>query len=107
MRSPRYSPIEVAGWLEDLAQTSESNLATAPSEGVTPAFRLWSSDIAIQNNLGRFFAAKFRAGVLYAIYTRTADPAALEEAVKAYRTARTAWKAAADLGSKSGASAGI
>lgn len=90
--NPQYSPIEVAGWLEDLAQTSASDLATAPAEGAAPAFKIWSIDITIQNALGRFFAAKLRAGVLYAIYARTADPAALEEAVKAYKNARDAWK---------------
>jgi hypothetical protein len=104
VRDPRYSPIEVASWLEDLAQTSDSNLATAPagdaSSPAASAFRQWSVDIGIQNNLGRFFAAKFRSGVLYGIYTRTADPAALEEAVRAYRKARDAWKAIADVANK-------
>ena len=96
-RGATYTPIEVASWLEDLARSSDSNLAGADtSAGKTPEFRQWSVDIAIQNNLGRFFAAKFRAGVLYSIYVRSADPAALEEAVKAYGNARTAWKTIAD-----------
>ena len=42
-------------------------------------------------DLGRFFGAKFRAGVLYRIFERTGDRAALEEALKAYRAARDAW----------------
>jgi hypothetical protein len=98
---PRYSPIEVAAWLEDLAQTSEANLAAAPA-GATASevFGHWAVDIGIQNNLGRFFAAKFRSGVIYGIYTRTSDPAALEEAVKAYKRARDAWKAIADVAKK-------
>ncbi len=97
-RGAAYSPIEVASWLEDLAKDSDANLATADaSGGKTPEFRQWSVDIAIQNNLGRFFAAKFRAGVLYAIYTRSGDPAALEEALKAYGNARQAWKAIVDI----------
>ena len=40
---------------------------------------------------GRFFAARFRAGTLYAIYERTGDSAALDEALKRYRTARDVW----------------
>ncbi len=48
-------------------------------------------DVAIQAGLGRFFAAKFRAGVLYAIHERTGDRTALEEALKCYRAARAAW----------------
>jgi len=100
-RGASYSPIEVAGWLEDLARDSENNMTTANSAtGKTPEFRQWGVDIAIQNNIGRFFAAKFRAGVLYSIYTRSADPAALEEALKAYGTARAAWKAIADIANK-------
>ena len=96
-RSASYSPIEVAGWLEDLARDSDANLATAdPAADRTPEFGHWAVDIGIQNNIGRFFAAKFRAGVLYAIYTSTADPAALEEALKAYGKARAAWKAIVD-----------
>ena len=73
------------------------NLAGVAAAGPeTPEFRQWAIDITIQNNIGRFFAAKFRAGVLYAIYTRSADPAALEGALKSYGTARTAWKTIAD-----------
>jgi len=98
---PRYSPIEVAAWLEDLAQSSDTNLAGAPSDAkASDVFRQWAVDIGIQNNLGRFFAAKFRSGVLYGIYTRTSDPSALEEAVKAYKKARDAWKAIAEVANK-------
>jgi len=81
-RSGKYSPVEVAQWLEDLAQ------AARPVKD-----RRVDIDIAIQAGLGRFFAAKFRAGVLYSIYERTGDRAALEEAVKYYRAARAAWAA--------------
>src|SRR6185312_14006544 len=98
---PRYSPVEVAAWLEDLARTSDTNLAGAPSDAAgSKVFQHWSVDIGIQNNLGRFFAAKFRSGVLYGIYMRTSDPVALEEAVKAYKRARDAWKAIADVANK-------
>jgi hypothetical protein len=92
--NPAYSPMEVATWLEDLARDSDNNLASATS--TSPALAQWKIDIAIQNNIGRFFASKFRAGVLYSIYIRSGDPAALEEALKAYRAARDSWKAIAD-----------
>ena len=84
-RSGKYSPIEVAQWLEDLAG------ATQPLKA-----RRVDIDVAIQAGLGRFFAAKFRAGVLYAIHERTGDRAALNEALKSYRTARAAWAGLAD-----------
>src|SRR6185312_8823808 len=41
--------------------------------------------------LGNFFANKFRAGVLYAIFQQSGDHAAREQALIAYRSARTAW----------------
>ncbi len=84
-RSAKYSPIEVAQWLEDLA-------------GVTQPVkdRRVEIDVAIMSGLGKFFAAKFRAGVLYAIHQSTGDRGALEEAVKLYRTARAAWAGLAE-----------
>src|SRR5262249_60664941 len=48
-------------------------------------------DVEIQAGLGRFFAARFRSGVLYRIYEKTHDRDALEASVKQYRAARAAW----------------
>jgi hypothetical protein len=84
-RSGKYSPIEVAQWLEDLAA------AAHPGKR-----RRIDIDIAIQGGLGQFFAAKFRAGVLYEIHTRTGDRVALEEAIRYYRSARAAWAGLAE-----------
>lgn len=80
-RSGKYSPIEVAQWLEDLAATAQQPIKD----------RRIRIDVAIQSGLGQFFAAKFRAGVLYEIHARTGDLAALEQAIKAYRSARDDW----------------
>lgn len=84
-RSGKYSPLEVAQWLEDLA-------GAAQPEKV----RRVDIDVAIQSGLGRFFAAKFRAGVLYSIHERSGDRQALEEAIKSYRAARDAWAGLAE-----------
>ncbi len=95
-----YSPVEVAAWLEELARDSEANLnAAAGAAGAkkTPDHERWAIDIGIQNGLGRFFAAKFRAGVLYGIYAKSADPNALKEALAQYRKARDAWKTVSDI----------
>ncbi len=93
-RAATFSPVEVASWLEELAHNSDENLAAAgKTAAASPEFQRWAVDISIQNSLGRFFAAKFRSGVLYGIYSRSGDPAAREEALKAYRSARDAWKA--------------
>ena len=84
-RSGKYSPIDVAQWLEDLAGGAQ------PSGS-----RRQQIDVAMQSGLGKFFGAKFRAGVLYRIHERTGDRAALEQAVHFYREARAAWSGVAE-----------
>jgi hypothetical protein len=90
----KYSPVEVAQWLDDLAERAMIRLREAEtrvSDHKSPAFRRLAVDVTIQSGLGRFFAAKLRAAVLYAVYDGTAGPAALDEALKAYHVARDAW----------------
>ena len=89
-RSGRYSPVEVAAWLEDLARGVEEDLARAGKPVAPDRLRVFI-DVGILADLGRFFAAKLRSGVLYAIHERTGDGRALEEALGSYRRARTAW----------------
>jgi len=84
-RSGKYSPIDVAQWLEYLAAAAKP--AKARSVDI---------DVTIQSGLGKFFAAKFRAGVLYSIHERSGDRFALEEAIRCYRAARAAWAALAE-----------
>jgi hypothetical protein len=98
-RSGKYTPIEVAQWLEDLAAASGTHLlqATAQTAGKGgPEFRRLAIDVDLQIGLGLFFAAKFRSGVLYTIHERSGDRAALEAALKAYRGAREIWAKLAD-----------
>jgi hypothetical protein len=92
-RTGKYSPLEVAAWLDELsAQPSARQVYSVPGTGTTGAeLRRLLVDLDIQRSLGRFFAAKLRAGVLYAIHEKTSDRRALEEAIGAYRRARTAW----------------
>jgi len=54
-------------------------------------FRRVAIDVAMENALGRFYAAKLRSGVLWAIYEKTGDATARTEALKAYKKARAAW----------------
>lgn len=92
--SAKYSPIEVAHWLELAADQADNHLAKAGKPG-NIEFRRASIDIAIQSGIGRFFAWKLRSGVLYGIYLKSGDRAALNEALTAYRKARAAWGALA------------
>jgi hypothetical protein len=98
----KYSPVEVAQWLEDFSEAAARHLAEAEAQAeaqaadrAAPALRRTAVDVAVQAGLGRFFAWKLRAAVLYALYDRSQDPAALREAVRAYRAARAAWADAA------------
>jgi hypothetical protein len=93
-RSGKYSPIEAAQWIEDFADRAAKRL---PEEKFTPPgpsgsdFRRLEIDVQIQVGLGRFFGAKFRSGVLYAIFEQTGERAALDNALALYRRARAAW----------------
>ena len=94
--SGRYSPLDVARWLEDLARVATENLdhaaAVVPNPSA-PNFRRWALDVRIQAALGRFFAAKFQAGVDYTRYAFTGEVPSLGAAVARYRAARDAWAA--------------
>lgn len=98
-RSGRYSPLRVARWLDDLAAEAARRLAAAESRVAdrrSPTFRRLAVDAAIQSHLGRFFAAKLRAATAWALYTRTGKPGRLREALDEYRSARSAYAAAAE-----------
>ena len=92
--NPKYSPIEVAQWMEDFTAASNEALSKArvkSSSLTSPDFRRIEEDLLIQNGLGAFFAAKLRSGVLYEIFQQTGDPSAGKLALEQYRKARAAW----------------
>lgn len=93
-RGAKVSPVQVAHALDSFAQAAARNMAEAARQAEKTGgteFRRLAVDVAIQSGLGRFFACKLRSGVLYAIYERSGERAALEEALKSYRAARDAW----------------
>ncbi|MGD0251654.1 MAG: twin-arginine translocation signal domain-containing protein [Verrucomicrobiota bacterium] len=92
--SGKYSPAWVAQQLDEAAKQAMAQLHEAKSNvrnARDAGFRRLEIDVTIQAGLGRFFAAKFRAGVLYAIYEQTGHRPALAAAIKAQHTARDAW----------------
>ena len=92
--SGKYSPAWVANQLEEAAETASARLRGARSkvrDTRSAGFQRLAVDVAIQAGLGRFFAAKFRAGVLYAIYERSGYRPALESAINVHQMARVAW----------------
>ncbi len=97
--SAKYSPVEVALWLERFVEEAEHHLRLAGRTNASTAQR-GAIDITLQTGLGRFFACKFRAGVLYALFEKTNDHGAIGECLKQYRGARQCWAAVADLGGR-------
>ncbi len=93
-RSGKYTPVEVAQWIEDYAEAAAAQLKQAEAlttDRTGAEFRRLAADVEIQIGLARFFGAKLRSGVLYGIFEWTGDRTALEEALKKYRSARAAW----------------
>ena len=97
----RYSPVEVATWIETFAATGCKALSTADAVATgrrTAAYRRAKVDILMQAGLGDFFAAKLRSGVLFRIYEKTKDPASLRASIERYKAARNAWAEVARVG---------
>jgi hypothetical protein len=90
----KYSPSQVAGWLLELAENGTRALERARSLASKPEqteFRRVVVDAGIQISLGRFFAWKLQAAVLFALYEHTQDQRFLQQALEAYRQARQTW----------------
>jgi hypothetical protein len=92
--SGKYSPVQVAQWIEGYASQAQLHLkqagATARKQE-SPEYRRFAIDVAIQIGLGQLFGAKFRSGVLFAIFEQTNDKTALEASLTMYRKARDYW----------------
>jgi hypothetical protein len=102
-QSGRCSPVEAAQWIEDCADAAARHLTRAEAQvtdKANPEWRRLATDVAMQVDLGRFFGAKLRSGVLFAIFERCRDRTALEEALKLYRGARTIWAGLAERARK-------
>jgi len=93
-RNGKYSPVEAAQWIEDYSDAASRYLEQADASATDksrPEFRRMANDVAIVVGLGRFFAAKFRSGVLFGIFQQSGDKTALEESLRYYRKARDFW----------------
>lgn len=93
----KYAPSEVAAWLDGFVARSETALVRARGRaGASVEFRRLDEDCRIVNGLGRFYAAKLRAALLYEIWLKTQDPKAGAAAIAQYRQGRDAWAALAE-----------
>ena len=90
----QVSPVDVARQLDAWAESSASDLVRADASARDRSdarHRRIAIDAAIAAGLGRFFARKLRAGVLYEVFDRTGDARAREAALAQYREARAVW----------------
>lgn len=97
--NPKYSPVEVAQWIEDFTSASNHALLKARADSssrTSPEFRRIEEDILIQIGLGAFWSAKLRSGVLFEIFQQTGNAQAGKLALEYYRKARSAWAAMAE-----------
>ena len=93
----KYSPLEVAHWLDGFIGSSEKALARARADaGGNVEFRRLDEDSRIVNAMGRFYAAKLRAALLYEIWLKSHDRKAGILALAQYENGRAAWAAMAD-----------
>lgn len=99
-RSGRYTPADVAGWLDELVRRADEHLAAAtavcPDAG-SPAFRRVAIDVAVLARLGTYFSRTMRATLAYALYERTDEWGHLRDAVGHQRAARDAFAAVVGL----------
>ncbi|KAA9089098.1 serine/threonine-protein kinase [Microbacterium radiodurans] len=89
----RYTPLEVARWLEELSRRGRHHLREAErsADPESPQTRRTIIDLEILADLGEFFAGKFRAAVEYAVYRRSGDGRALAACVSTLATAHSAY----------------
>ena len=95
----KYSPIEVAQWVEQCVDTATHRLnaaaGTVRARGGS-AFRRIEEDVLIQIGLGTFFAHKLRSAVLYDVFQQSDDKSAGDVALEHYQKARDAWATMAE-----------
>jgi hypothetical protein len=90
----KVSPVQVAWWLEAMAEISRTDLRQArltADRPQSPEFRRIEEDVLIQIGLGTFFAKKLRSAVLWEIAQKTGDAGTGKLALAQYRAARAAW----------------
>lgn len=90
---PQFTALDVADWLEGVAAAAEAGIRAAEVtvDAKRPAVRRMLIDAAIQANLGRFFAARFRSATAFELYHRTGLGDAYTVTRAHYLEARRAW----------------
>ncbi|HYZ60948.1 MAG TPA: hypothetical protein VE650_00725 [Acetobacteraceae bacterium] len=90
----RYSPLDVADWLDALAAATGSALAEIAGGAArfTPEVRRIALDAGVLAGIARFFAAKFRASVWTELYVLAGATTMLYEAQAWLQRGAQAWE---------------
>ncbi|MDE3199617.1 MAG: hypothetical protein KGN79_01750, partial [Acidobacteriota bacterium] len=95
----KYSPVEVARWVELCVADSRAALDEARKKvhsAKGSAFRRVEEDVLIQLGLGELFAHKLQGAVLYEIFENSGDHEVSRAAIAHYTKARAAWAVMAE-----------
>lgn len=92
----RYTPIDVAKWLDDLASGCEGELIAMRKSGLrsSETIRI-AADVEILSGLGRYFAGKFRAACWAELYVITRTSELIDRMMDELNAAIAGWKKAA------------
>jgi hypothetical protein len=86
----KYSPVEVAAWLQAILQSAVPDMAQLDSSR-DPRTRRLIEDVWIQLGIAAFFSAKLRAGLYFVLWQKAKSRDAGARAVESYQQARDAW----------------
>lgn len=96
----KYTPLEVAWWLSDIAASASAHLDVARkqlgNDVSQPEFRRVEEDVLILKGLALFFAGKLRSAVLWRIFVITGNRDAGNAAISYFIEGRTAWATMAE-----------
>ena len=95
----RYTPLDVADWLERLASTTEHALVDvkACKDYGRPAVQRLVIDAAISAGIARFFAERFRAAIYAELWIATHVTTLMDTAIDHVRRSVSAWETIAAI----------
>ncbi|MCW0019102.1 hypothetical protein [Rhizobium sp. BT-226] len=97
--SHRYTPLDIADWLEELAEGCDQAVLDAKKTAsfATPAVQRIVVDVEICGGLARFFAEKFRAACWAELFVATKVSSLVEPLLDHARRSVMAWERVADI----------
>ena len=95
----RYTPLDVADWLQDLADGCDKALLALKRSASFPSAEVQriAIDVGILSGIGRFFAEKFRASVWVELFILSKVSLLVDRAEAHLERAHLAWAGVADI----------